>query len=90
MFLMIGINQGRKDLSSDQLVICSQCGQYGRYQAFMTFTQLLLFFYSSIDLRNPAVGNDQLLFYSDKFLVFTSAILFRGSKLFLQFCRLPV
>ena len=44
MFLMIGLTQGRKDLSSDQLVICTQCGQYGRYQVFMTFTQLLLFF----------------------------------------------
>ena len=44
MFLMIGISQGRKDISSDQLVICGQCGQYGRYQVFMTFSQLLLFF----------------------------------------------
>lgn len=41
---MIGMTQGRKDLASDQLVICTQCGQYGRYQVFMTFTQLLLFF----------------------------------------------
>lgn len=44
MFFMIGINQGRKDLAHDQLVICTQCGRYGRYQVFMTFTQLLLFF----------------------------------------------
>lgn len=44
MFLMIGMNQGRKDLNYDQLVICTQCGQYGRYRVFMTFTQLLLFF----------------------------------------------
>lgn len=44
MFLMIGITQGRKDLAHDQLVICTQCGSYGRYQVFMTFTQLLLFF----------------------------------------------
>ena len=43
MFLMIGISQGRKDLSHDQLVICSQCGRYGHYRVFMTFTQLLLF-----------------------------------------------
>ena len=42
MFLMIGISQGRKDLSHDQLVICSQCGRYGHYRVFMTFTQLLL------------------------------------------------
>lgn len=32
MFLMIGISQGRKDLSHDQLVICSQCGRYGHYR----------------------------------------------------------
>ncbi len=37
------ISQGRKDLSHDQLVICSQCGRYGHYRVFMTFTQLLLF-----------------------------------------------
>lgn len=43
MFLMIGISQGRKDLDHEQLVICTQCGKYGRYQVFMTFTQLLLF-----------------------------------------------
>ena len=44
MFFMIGVTQGRKDLAHDQLVICTQCGQYGRYRVFMTFTQLLLFF----------------------------------------------
>lgn len=44
LFLMVGITQGRKDISSDQLVICGQCGSYGRYQVFVTFNQLLLFF----------------------------------------------
>ncbi len=44
MFFMIGITQGRKDLTHDQLVVCAQCGQYGRYRVFMTFTQLLIFF----------------------------------------------
>lgn len=44
MFFMMGITQGRKDLAHDQLVICTQCGRYGRYQVYMTFTQLLLFF----------------------------------------------
>ena len=44
MFLMIGVTQGRKDLAHDQLVICAQCGAYGRYRVFMTFPQLLLFF----------------------------------------------
>lgn len=41
---MVGITQGRKDFDHNQLVICTQCGQYGRYRVFMTFTQLLLFF----------------------------------------------
>ncbi len=44
MFFMIGITEGRKDLSYDRMVICGSCGAYGRYQVFMTFTQLLLFF----------------------------------------------
>lgn len=44
MFFMIGVTQGRKDLAHDQLVICTQCGRYGRYKVFMTFSQLLLFF----------------------------------------------
>lgn len=44
MFLMVGVTQGRKDFPHDQLVICAQCGKYGRYRVRMTFTQLLLFF----------------------------------------------
>lgn len=44
LFLMVGITQGKKEISSDQLVICGQCGSYGRYQVFVTFNQLLLFF----------------------------------------------
>ena len=44
MFLMIGINNGRKDLDFNQTVICSRCGRYGSYRVYMTFMQLLLFF----------------------------------------------
>lgn len=44
MFLMIGFSDGRKDLNFTQNVICRCCGSYGRYQVYMTFTQLLLFF----------------------------------------------
>ena len=44
MFLMIGVTEGRKDLAYDRMVVCGSCGSYGRYQVFMTFTQLLLFF----------------------------------------------
>jgi RNA polymerase subunit RPABC4/transcription elongation factor Spt4 len=44
MFLMIGITQGSKDLEHHQTTVCPACGRYGRYEVFMTFTQLLLFF----------------------------------------------
>lgn len=44
MFLMLGINEDRKDLDFSQMMICDACGAYGRYQLFMTFTVLSLFF----------------------------------------------
>lgn len=44
MFFMIGINEGRKQLPFDQLIICDRCGRYGHYQVFMTYTVLSLFF----------------------------------------------
>ncbi|MCI8558264.1 MAG: zinc ribbon domain-containing protein [Lachnospiraceae bacterium] len=44
MFFMIGITQGRKAFEHDQLVICDHCGSYGRYQVFMTYMCLSLFF----------------------------------------------
>lgn len=44
MFLVLGIQSGRKELSVGQLVICNICGGYGRYQVFMTYTSLSLFF----------------------------------------------
>ena len=44
MFFIMGINQGRKELQNDQLVICEHCGSYGRYQVFMTYMCLSLFF----------------------------------------------
>lgn len=44
MFFIMGINSGQKELSSHQLVICGICGGYGRYQVFMTYTSLSLFF----------------------------------------------
>ena len=44
MFLMIGISDGRKDFDCSQSILCRSCGKYGRYQVFMTFTVLLLFF----------------------------------------------
>lgn len=44
MFFMMGITDGRKELNYSQTEICSVCGCYGRYQVFMTYTLLSLFF----------------------------------------------
>ncbi|MCI8518243.1 MAG: zinc ribbon domain-containing protein [Hungatella sp.] len=44
MFFICGVNQGQKELSHSQLVICGSCGGYGRYQVFMTYMSLSLFF----------------------------------------------
>ena len=44
MFLMIGVNQGRKDFDYGQVIICNHCGSYGRYQVFMTYMALSIFF----------------------------------------------
>lgn len=44
MFFMMGITQGKKDLDYNQVIICEHCGSYGRYQFFMTYMCLSLFF----------------------------------------------
>lgn len=44
MFFIGGINSEIKELISSQMVICSQCGSYGRYQVTMTCMCLSLFF----------------------------------------------
>lgn len=41
---MMGITDGRKDFDFVQTMICDACGKYGRYQVFMTYTVLSLFF----------------------------------------------
>lgn len=46
MFFMMGITDGRKDFDFVQTMICDACGKYGRYQVFMTYTVLSLFFHS--------------------------------------------
>jgi hypothetical protein len=40
----MGITDGRKDFDFTQTIICNLCGKYGRYQVFMTYTVLSLFF----------------------------------------------
>ena len=44
MFFMMGITDGRNDLDFAQTIICNICGRYGRYNVFMTYTVLSLFF----------------------------------------------
>ena len=44
MFFIMGITDGRKDFDFTQTIICNLCGKYGRYQVFMTYTVLSLFF----------------------------------------------
>lgn len=40
----MGITQGRKDFEYGHLMTCSLCGAYGRFNVFMTYTVLSLFF----------------------------------------------
>lgn len=44
MFFMMGITQGKKNIDYSQMVICEHCGAYGRYEVFMTYMCLSLFF----------------------------------------------
>lgn len=44
MFFMMSIMDRRKDIDFSQMIICNLCGKYGRYQMFMTYTVLSLFF----------------------------------------------
>ena len=40
----MGITEGRKDFDYNQLITCDICGKYGRFQVFMIYTVLSLFF----------------------------------------------
>ena len=44
MFFVMGITDGRKEFDFVQTIICNICGAYGRYNVFMTYTVLSLFF----------------------------------------------
>ena len=44
MFFMMGITSGRKELDFHQMIVCKECGSYGRYQVFMTYMVLSIFF----------------------------------------------
>lgn len=73
MFFIMSVNQGKKNIAHQQLVICDKCGQYGRYEIVMTYMYLSLFFIPIIKWKkryyvkstcchtmyqlNPKVGN---------------------------------
>ena len=44
MFFIFGIFNGFKDLDFTKMVICKNCGRYGRLEFFMTYTYISLFF----------------------------------------------
>lgn len=44
MFFVMGITDGRKDYNFNQVITCDICGSFGRYQVFMTYMVLTLFF----------------------------------------------
>lgn len=44
MFFLMGITNGRKDLNFNQVITCPVCGMYSRYQVYMTYMVLSVFF----------------------------------------------
>ena len=44
MFFIAGISSKRDRLDYNQTIICSNCGKYSRYEVFMEYTCLSLFF----------------------------------------------
>ncbi|SKC03020.1 hypothetical protein SAMN06296386_11484 [Lachnospiraceae bacterium] len=48
MFLIMGMSSGRKVFNFNQLTTCAVCGQYGRYNVFMTYKVFTIFFIPTI------------------------------------------
>ena len=44
MFFILGISNGFKDLNFSKMVICKNCGRYGRLEFFMVYNYISLFF----------------------------------------------
>lgn len=44
MFFIAGISSKEEKIDFNQTAICPSCGSYGRYEVFMTYTHLSLFF----------------------------------------------
>lgn len=61
MFFVFGISQGKKMLNYAKTVICAQCGGYGRYQVFMTYSYFQPFFHSHYKMEPPLLRTDVML-----------------------------
>lgn len=44
MFFIFGISTKEKEIDFSQTIVCSNCGSYGRLEAFMTYSYFSLFF----------------------------------------------
>jgi hypothetical protein len=44
MFFIFGISNGEKKLNFLQTIVCSDCGQFGRLELYMTYMYFSLFF----------------------------------------------
>ncbi len=44
MFFIMGISSAQKKLEFVQTMLCSRCNQFGRYELYLTYTYLSLFF----------------------------------------------
>jgi hypothetical protein len=44
MFFIFGISNGEKKLDYVQTMLCSRCGQFGRFEVYMTYLYFSLFF----------------------------------------------
>ncbi len=44
MFFVFGIANGEKKLNFVQTIVCQRCGQFGRWEAYVTYMYFSLFF----------------------------------------------
>ncbi|SFQ19204.1 hypothetical protein SAMN02910358_01025 [Lachnospiraceae bacterium XBB1006] len=44
MLLVFGVGDERKDLDFNQIITCEDCGAYGSFRVFMTYTACTVFF----------------------------------------------
>ena len=44
MFFLLGINSDQKPIEYVKTILCNRCGKYGRYEVFMTYMSLSVFF----------------------------------------------